>query len=91
MVADATSDFYVEHLKRLKKTGIQPYFSGHLLAVLTALCQLARGGREVDEPVPFVNASRGERPTQSSRTQSCDPRKTSAIRLQRHPAQYLPY
>jgi hypothetical protein len=53
MVADATSDFYVEHLKRLKKTGIQPYFSGHLLAVLTALCQLARGGREVDEPVPF--------------------------------------
>src|SRR5438046_9161309 len=29
--------------------------SGHLLAVLTALCQLARGGREVDEPVPFVN------------------------------------
>jgi hypothetical protein len=34
---------------------------------------------------------RDERPTRSSQTQSCDPRKTSAIWLQRHPAQYLPY
>ena len=27
MVADATPDFYIEHLKRLHKRGIQPYFA----------------------------------------------------------------
>jgi uncharacterized protein (DUF849 family) len=31
MVADATPDFYIEHLKRLKQHGIQPYFAlGHV-------------------------------------------------------------
>ena len=31
MVADGTPEFYIEHLKRLRKTGIQPYFAlGHV-------------------------------------------------------------
>ncbi len=31
MVADATPEFYIEHLKRLREAGIQPYFAlGHI-------------------------------------------------------------
>lgn len=31
MIVDALPDFYIEHLKRLKKSGIQPYFAlGHI-------------------------------------------------------------
>ena len=44
------------------------------------------GGRR---SAAFVNVSK--EPARSYQTQSCDPRKTSAIRLQRYPMQYLPY
>jgi uncharacterized protein (DUF849 family) len=44
MVADATSDFYVEHLKRLKKTGIQPYFALTHVHSLMIVERLVRQG-----------------------------------------------
>jgi uncharacterized protein (DUF849 family) len=40
MVADATPDFYIEHLKRLRQNGIQPYFAlatVHQLAIVERL------------------------------------------------------
>jgi uncharacterized protein (DUF849 family) len=44
MVADSTSDFYVEHLKRLKKAGIQPYFALSHVHSLVIVERLVRQG-----------------------------------------------
>jgi uncharacterized protein (DUF849 family) len=44
MVADSTSDFYVEHLKRLKKNGIQPYFALSHVHSLMIVERLIRQG-----------------------------------------------
>lgn len=44
MVADATPDFYIEHLKRLKAHGIQPYFALAHVHGLEIVLRLIRRG-----------------------------------------------
>ena len=44
MVADATPEFYVEHLKRLRKNGIQPMFAMAHVHTLEAIEHLIRTG-----------------------------------------------
>jgi uncharacterized protein (DUF849 family) len=44
MVADATPEFYVEHLKRLRKHGIQPYFALATVHQLQIVERLIRQG-----------------------------------------------
>jgi uncharacterized protein (DUF849 family) len=44
MVADATPEFYVEHLKRLRRHGIQPYFALAHMPSLAAVERLIRQG-----------------------------------------------
>jgi uncharacterized protein (DUF849 family) len=44
MVADATPEFYIEHLKRLRKNGIQPMFAMAHIHTLEAIEQLVRTG-----------------------------------------------
>ena len=44
MVADATPEFYVEHLKRLRKNGVQPMFAMAHVHTLEAIEHLIRTG-----------------------------------------------
>ncbi len=44
MVADATPEFYIEHLKRLRKNGIQPMFAMAHIHTLEAIEHLIRTG-----------------------------------------------
>jgi uncharacterized protein (DUF849 family) len=44
MVADATPEFYIEHLKRLRKNGIQPMFAMAHIHTLEAIEHLVRTG-----------------------------------------------
>ena len=44
MVADATAEFYLEHLKRLRKHGIQPMFAMAHIDTLEAIEHLIRTG-----------------------------------------------
>ena len=44
MVADATPEFYIEHLKRLRKNGIQPMFAMAHVHTLEAIEHLIRTG-----------------------------------------------
>ena len=44
MIADATPEFYIEHLKRLRKNGIQPMFAMAHIHTLEAIEHLIRTG-----------------------------------------------
>lgn len=44
MVADATPEFYIEHLKRLRKNGVQPMFAMAHIHTLEAIEHLIRTG-----------------------------------------------